>query len=59
MIDILILIYLILFVYKYHMGIFSYIEPPNERIRIVTVLLKVLCVCTIIMGIFRLPSQKF
>ena len=38
---------------------FAYIEPPNQRIKIITNLLKILCVCTTIMGLFRLTSQRF
>jgi len=37
---------------------FVSIEPPNEKIRILTEMLKVFCFTTIIVGIFKVASQK-
>ena len=37
---------------------FDSIEPPNERIRILTRILKVFCFTTVIVGIFKIASQK-
>jgi hypothetical protein len=34
------------------------IEPPNEKIRILTKILKVFCFTTVIVGIFKTASQK-
>lgn len=35
------------------------IEPPSEKLLILTNILKVLCVLTILTGIFKLPTQQF
>ena len=37
---------------------FTYVEPPNEKTQILVKLLKVLCVFTFIVGLFKFSSQK-
>lgn len=37
---------------------FTYVEPPNEKIQILVKILKVLCLFTLIIGLFKFSSQK-
>ncbi len=37
---------------------FTYVEPPNEKAVILTKILKIFCVLILIIGLFKLSSQK-
>ena len=37
---------------------FVYVEPPNEKIEILKKILKVLCLLTLLIGLFRITSSQ-